>query len=90
MKRQIYTCNDESLPPHSAMLISVEGNNEMHHISTINSVDVRINDNNPLYEGEELLVGEGIYSVTTELNVLVCNHSDRVQTIPEQSAPGYG
>ena len=89
VKRQIHTRNDESLPPHSAMLISVEGHNEMHHISNINSVNVRINDNNPLYEEEELLIGEGVYSVTTELNVLVCNHSDKVRTIPSGTLLGY-
>ena len=89
VKRQIYTRNDESLPPHSAILITVDGQAEIHHISTINSVNVRINDNNPLYEGEELLIGEGVYSVSSELNVLACNHSNRIRTIPKGTLLGY-
>ena len=52
---------------------------------------VRVNENNPLYEDKGLYIGEGIYSVSSdsELNVLVCNHSNHIQTIPKNTLIGY-
>ena len=76
-------------PPHCAVLISVEGYSEMHHISNSNSVNIRINEDNYLYEGDKLSLGEGLYCVSAELNVLMCNHSDDIQIIPGGTLLGY-
>ena len=66
-------------------------NDNLSYISNIDSVFVQINENNPLYEDKQLLVGEGIYSGSpdTELNVLVCNHSNKIWTIPKNCMIGW-
>ena len=88
-KRQIYTQGEENLAPHSAKMVRVCGELHSHHLSSVNSVFIRGNDNNPLYEDNEILMGEGIYSGLPELNVLVCNHTNRFHTIPKGTLLGY-
>ena len=70
-------------------MVRVCGELHSHHFSSVNSVLVRNNDNNPLYENNEILMGEGIYTGQPELNVLVCNHTNRFHTIPKGTLLGY-
>ena len=88
-KRQIYTQGEENLAPHTAKMVRVCGKPHSHHFSSINSVLVRVNENNPLYEDNAILMGEGIYSGLPELNVLMCNHTNKFRTIPKGTLLGY-
>ena len=48
-------------------------------------------DTDRMWEKQGLLVGEGLYTKRDNtLEVLVCNHSDDVQTIPALTLIGYG
>ena len=91
VKSQLYTQSIEFIAPNSAKMMRVTKRINPYTSSNIDPVFVRVNDNNPLYEDKGLYLGEGIYCVSSdsELNVLVCNHSNHIQTIPKNTLIGY-
>ena len=90
-KHQLYTRNVEYFAPRSAKLILVSANNlATHNISSINTVKVEIPTCNNLWDKQSILTGEGLYSKQGDsIEVLMCNHSDEIQTLPANTFIGW-